>query len=101
MGLTEIILVLVLVLRPFLAIAMTLTSFQVQTGSFLLRLFSTQKHHLLPSSLFPSLEAKTPKFFKWAQAVATHPSVNLPIYPEDTVIENFAAGIKAARATAA
>ncbi|KAK6846215.1 hypothetical protein PG987_001403 [Apiospora arundinis] len=62
-----------------------LTLAEVQTGSFLLRLYAYIKHGLMPASLGEDLAAKAPNFDKWAKATIAHPSVTC-VWDEDRVI---------------
>ncbi|KAK8097857.1 glutathione S-transferase [Apiospora kogelbergensis] len=57
----------------------------VQTGSFLLRLYAFIKHGLLPASVGEDLAAKAPNFDKWARATIAHPSVTC-VWDEDRVV---------------
>ncbi|KAI0438610.1 glutathione S-transferase domain-containing protein [Xylaria telfairii] len=61
---------------PFFGGSDKLTLAEVLTGSFVVRLWSWPKYGLLPQSLLDELSAKAPDFSRWAEAVATHPSVN-------------------------
>ncbi|KAK8014045.1 Glutathione S-transferase omega-1 [Apiospora arundinis] len=72
--------------EPLLAdAAPKLTLAEVQTGSFLLRLYAYIKHGLMPASLGEDLAAKAPNFDKWAKATIAHPSVTC-VWDEDRVI---------------
>ena len=51
-----------------------LSSIQVQTASFILRLYDFADDIILPSSL-PTALNKLPNFSKWAKACITHNSV--------------------------
>jgi hypothetical protein len=62
-----------------------------------LRLFSAAKHGLVPSTLVPQLEEKAPKFFAWAKATISNPTV-ISIYNEDKVVAGFKERIAKARA---
>jgi glutathione S-transferase len=48
---------------------------------------SFPKHGLLHSSLLSELESKTPRFYKWANAVVAEKSVNY-IWNEEKVVDN-------------
>jgi glutathione S-transferase len=64
-----------------------LNFFQVQTGSFLLRVLSFPKYEgLLPKSLPTTLESKAPAFWKWANEVIKEKSVTY-IWNEKAVAE--------------
>jgi len=45
------------------------------------------KHGIYPASVGEEFAAKGPNFWKWAQAVAKHPSVT-SIYDEDFILKN-------------
>lgn len=45
------------------------------TGSFVIRLWEWPKYGLVPQGLIDELSVKAPNFTRWAEAVATHPSV--------------------------
>ncbi|KAK7975529.1 hypothetical protein PG989_013992 [Apiospora arundinis] len=70
---------------PFFGGSSKLTLAEVQTGSFLLRLYAYIKHGLMPASLGEDLAAKAPNFDKWAKATIAHPSVTC-VWDEDRVI---------------
>jgi len=61
--------------------------FQVLTGSFVIRVLTLPEKGVLPKSYVASLPEKAPNFYKWAQVVSAHPSVN-GIYDVDTIAEN-------------
>ena len=58
--------------------------FQVLTASFIIRVFTLPftKDAPLPQSMISGLPEYAPNFYKWAQAVMKHPSVN-SIYNQD------------------
>ncbi|KAK7942644.1 glutathione S-transferase domain-containing protein [Apiospora aurea] len=70
---------------PFFGGSSKLTLAEVQTGSFLLRLYAYIKHGLVPASLEAELATKAPNFDKWAKATIAHPSVTC-IWDEDRII---------------
>ncbi|KAF3008039.1 hypothetical protein E8E14_004791 [Neopestalotiopsis sp. 37M] len=70
---------------PFFGGSDKLTLAEVLTGSFVIRIYTSAKHGILPQSLAGDLAAKAPNFDKWAQAVITHPSV-LSIWDEDKIV---------------
>ncbi|KAL4861417.1 hypothetical protein BDV12DRAFT_180322 [Aspergillus spectabilis] len=76
-----------------------LTLAEALTGSFLLRLLSLWKpqYGLLAENLPQLLETRTPRFYKWAQAVVAEESVNF-IWDEEVVGSRTAARWKAAKA---
>jgi len=71
---------------PFFGGSKKLTLAEVQTGSFLLRLFTMTKYGLLNAETLTKLEAQTPKFYAWANATVKEHSVNF-IYDEEKVAE--------------
>jgi glutathione S-transferase len=70
---------------PFFGGSKKLTLAEVQTGSFLLRLYAYIKHGLVPASLETELATKAPNFDKWARATIAHESVTC-VWDEDRVI---------------
>ncbi|KAL7917255.1 thioredoxin-like protein [Trichoderma austrokoningii] len=70
---------------PYFGGSKTLTLAEVLTGSFILRLLALPKNGVAPESLIKDLPTKTPNFYKWANAVIDHPSVN-KIWDEETVV---------------
>ncbi|KAH7312863.1 glutathione S-transferase domain-containing protein [Rhexocercosporidium sp. MPI-PUGE-AT-0058] len=87
---------------PFFGGSKRLTMAEVQTGSFLLRVLSYPKYqelNLLPRSILDGFEAKTPAFWKWANAVVAEKSVNF-IFDEKLVAEGTAARIAKIKAAA-
>ncbi|KAL4805362.1 thioredoxin-like protein [Aspergillus unguis] len=82
---------------PFFRGADKLTQAEVMTGSFLLRLLSLWKpqYGLLSQELPGLLEKRTPRFWKWANAVVAEESVNF-IWNEERVGNRTAAKWKAA-----
>ncbi|KAK5651317.1 hypothetical protein OQA88_12613 [Cercophora sp. LCS_1] len=60
---------------PFFGGSNKLTQAEVLTGSFALRLIALSRSDVYPSSLVASIEKQAPNTYKWAQAVAAHPSV--------------------------
>ncbi|KAI1373329.1 glutathione S-transferase domain-containing protein [Hypoxylon crocopeplum] len=69
---------------PFFNGSDKLTQAEVLTGSFVLRLFTLPKHDILPEHILSDLSAKAPNFYRWGQAVSTHPSVT-SIYDEELI----------------
>ncbi|KAI1200679.1 glutathione S-transferase domain-containing protein [Nemania serpens] len=61
---------------PFFGGSDKLTLAEVLTGSFVIRLWTWPKYDLVPQVLIDELSAKAPNFSRWAEAVATHPSVS-------------------------
>lgn len=59
---------------------------QVLTGPFVIRALTLPKHGVLSANFLSDLESRAPNFFKWGQAVASHPSV-LGIYDENAIAE--------------
>ncbi|SPN99514.1 related to glutathione transferase omega 1 [Cephalotrichum gorgonifer] len=85
---------------PFFGGSEKLTQAEVLTGSFIIRLLAFRRAGLLPESFFAPLPEKAPAFWKWAQAVAAHPSVTR-VFPEERIIEGTkarAAKLKAEKA---
>jgi len=64
--------------KPFFGGSSKLTLAEVQTGSFLLRVFSPlfTEYGLVSKQLVTGLEAKAPNFVKWGRAVVAEKSVN-------------------------
>ncbi|KAI0397851.1 thioredoxin-like protein [Xylariaceae sp. FL0594] len=60
---------------PFFGGSDRLTLAEVLTGSFVIRLWTWPKYGLLPEALINDLKAEAPNFARWAEAVASHPSV--------------------------
>lgn len=83
--------------KPFFGGSDKLTMAEVLTGSFIIRMFSYAKGGLYSSALIDSFGSKAPNFYKWANAVAVHPSVT-NIYNEDDVISHAKARLSKARA---
>jgi glutathione S-transferase len=64
---------------------------QVQSGSFLLRIFGFSKpEHGLVSAKLPALLEKAPRFKRWAEATISHESVNF-IWEEKQVADRMRA----------
>jgi len=61
---------------PFFGGSSKLTLVEVQTGSFLLRIFDLPKYGLLSPNLLTDLQTRAPNFFKWGNAVVAEKSVN-------------------------
>ncbi|KAI0114308.1 glutathione S-transferase domain-containing protein [Nemania sp. FL0031] len=61
---------------PFFGGSEKLTLAEVLTGSFIIRLWTWPKYGLIPQKLIDELSARAPNFVRWAEAVATHPSVS-------------------------
>jgi len=85
--------------RPFFGGSDHITLAEVLTGSFVVRLVSNAKAGTYPSSLAKSLAEKTPHFWKWAETVASHPSVT-NIYDEKRIVEQTKARLAKARGQA-
>lgn len=49
---------------------------QVQTGSFILRVYSSAEYGLLPKAIVADLAEQAPNFTRWADAVRNKESVN-------------------------
>ncbi|KAI1073693.1 glutathione S-transferase domain-containing protein [Whalleya microplaca] len=60
---------------PFFNGSDRLTLAEVQTGSFVVRLFTLIQYGILPKHTISDLSDKAPNFHQWGQAVSTHPSV--------------------------
>ncbi|KEZ38720.1 hypothetical protein SAPIO_CDS10746 [Scedosporium apiospermum] len=73
--------------KPFFGGSDKLTLAEVLTGSFVIRVLTLPEKGVLPKSYVASLPEKAPNFYKWAQVVSAHPSVN-GIYDVDTIAEN-------------
>ena len=80
--------------NPFFGGSSRLTLAEVQTGSFVLRYMSYSKYGLQAKNLMSELEAETPNFYKWANAVVKERSVNY-IWNEKEVVERTKARISA------
>jgi glutathione S-transferase len=83
--------------KPFFGGSDHITQAEVLTGSFVIRLVSLTKAEVYPKELGTSIAERAPNFWKWAQAVAKHPSVT-SIYDEDKIISSTKARIAKARA---
>ncbi|CAK7232512.1 hypothetical protein SEUCBS140593_008285 [Sporothrix eucalyptigena] len=82
---------------PFFGGSERLTLAEVLTGSFVVRLVALTKSGVYPSNI-PTLAAeKTPAFWKWAQAVAAHPSVT-GIFNEEAITATTKARLAKQRA---
>ncbi|KAB5547122.1 thioredoxin-like protein [Coniochaeta sp. 2T2.1] len=81
---------------PFFGGSEKLTLAEVLTGSFAIRVVSNVKHGIYPASVGEEFAAKAPSFWKWAQAVAQHPSVT-SIYDEEFILKNTRARIASNR----
>ncbi|KAI9928407.1 hypothetical protein ASPWEDRAFT_26517 [Aspergillus wentii DTO 134E9] len=76
---------------PFFGGSEQLTLAEVQTGSFLLRIFGFSKpEHGLVSAKLPGLLDQAPKFKRWAEATINHESVNF-IFDEKAVADKMRA----------
>ncbi|KAI1824087.1 thioredoxin-like protein [Xylaria intraflava] len=71
---------------PFFNGSDKLTLAEVLTGSFIVRLWTWPEYGTLPQSLLTELRAKAPNFARWAEAVATHPSVTGIFDAEGTAV---------------
>jgi len=85
--------------KPFFGGSDHITLAEVLTGSFVIRLVSLSKAGLYPSNLSSSIAEKAPNFWKWAEAVAKHPSVT-GIYDEEAIIASTKKRIAKAQAVA-
>jgi len=72
---------------PFFGGSSTITLAEVNTGSFILRILSAGTHDIGSASLNAKLEAQTPAFWKWANAVITNEHVTAGIWDEKKVNE--------------
>ncbi|KAH6684811.1 thioredoxin-like protein [Plectosphaerella plurivora] len=71
---------------PFFGSAEHLTLVEVLTGPFLLRVLKYPNHNMLvPARLLDDIQQTAPKFWEWAQAVTSQPSV-LSVWDEDLVV---------------
>jgi len=84
--------------KPFFGGSEKITLAEVLTGSFVIRLVTLSKAGVYPSTLGSSIAERAPNFWKWAEAVATHPSVT-SIYDEEKIIAGTRARIAKARAS--
>jgi len=82
---------------PFYGGSSKLTLVEVQLGSFLLRLLSFPKYGLISPATLTRLEAETPHFYKWANAVVKEDHVNF-IYDEPGVASKMKARFAAQKA---
>ncbi|KAJ5894208.1 hypothetical protein N7495_005899 [Penicillium taxi] len=71
---------------PFFGGSKKLTLAEVQTGSFLLRLFGFAEHGLVSAKIPQLLEEQAPRFNRWAKATIAHDSVNF-IYDSKLVAD--------------
>jgi len=85
--------------KPFFGGSDHITLAEVLTGSFVIRLVSLSKAGLYPNNLSSSIAEKAPNFWKWAEAVAKHPSVT-GIYDEEAIIASTKKRIAKAQAVA-
>lgn len=83
---------------PFFHGSETLTLAEVLTGAFLLRLldFPKPQYGLLDPELVGKLEARAPRFLKWAKAVVAEEAVNY-IWDAERVAKRMIAKAKAAK----
>ncbi|KAF2663428.1 thioredoxin-like protein [Microthyrium microscopicum] len=84
--------------KPFFGGSSHITQAEVLTGSFVIRLVSLTKVGIYPAKLSSSIAERAPNFWKWAEAVAAHPSVT-GIYDEEKIIASTKARIAKARAS--
>ncbi|KAM0269425.1 hypothetical protein ACHAQH_009753 [Verticillium albo-atrum] len=82
---------------PFFGGSDKITLAEVQTGSFILRLFSSVNRGLVPKSVSTSLAEQAPNFSRWADAVIKTESVNA-IYDEELWVTRIKERIAKARA---
>ncbi|CAK7216094.1 hypothetical protein SEUCBS140593_002754 [Sporothrix eucalyptigena] len=63
---------------PFFGGSKQLTMAEVLTASFIIRIFTlpTVENPPLPMTMLSDLKTTAPCFYKWAQAIMAHPSVN-------------------------
>ncbi|CRK28580.1 Glutathione transferase omega-1 like protein [Verticillium longisporum] len=61
---------------PFFGGSDKLTLAEVQTGSFILRVYSSAEYGLLPKTIIADLAEQAPNFTKWADVVRNKESVN-------------------------
>jgi glutathione S-transferase len=85
---------------PYFGGSDRLTMAEVLTGSFVIRLVTLSRAGLYPSGLAAELADKAPSFWRWAEAVAKHPSVT-KIFDEERIIAGTKARIAKAQAAAA
>lgn len=67
---------------PFWGGSDKLTLAEVLMGPFVVRAVALSRHGVYPASLNTRAEAAAPHFFKWAAAVAKHPSITA-VFDED------------------
>jgi glutathione S-transferase len=84
--------------KPFFGGSDKITLAEVLTGSFAIRLVTLLKAGVYPSKLGSSLSERAPNFWKWAEAVAAHPSVT-SIFDEQKIIASTKARIAKAKAS--
>ncbi|KAM0249832.1 hypothetical protein ACHAQJ_008900 [Trichoderma viride] len=82
---------------PYFGGSKTLTLAEVLTGSFILRLLALPKNGVGPEGLIKDLPTKTPNFYKWANTVVEHPSVN-GIWNEEQVVTKAKAFVAKSKA---
>lgn len=70
---------------PFFGGSSSLTQAEVLTGSFVIRLLALTRRGVYPEALVTSLPERAPKFWKWAEAVAAHPSVT-KVFNEEAIV---------------
>ncbi|SPO01782.1 related to glutathione transferase omega 1 [Cephalotrichum gorgonifer] len=70
---------------PFFGGSERLTQAEVLTGSFVIRILTWAKHGILPEVFTAKLPERAPGFWKWAEAVAAHPSVRKE-FPEERIV---------------
>lgn len=87
--------------NPYFGGSSKLTLAEVLTGSFLLRVLTHGNYpelNLIPKSLTEGLQAKTPNFWKWANAVIQDKGVTAGIWDEKGVAERTASRVEKMRA---
>jgi glutathione S-transferase len=84
--------------NPFFWGSEKITLAEVLTGSFVIRLIALSKARVYPGKLSSSIAERAPNFWKWAEKVASHPSVT-SIFDEEKVITSTKARIAKARAS--
>ncbi|CAH0054593.1 unnamed protein product [Clonostachys solani] len=81
---------------PFFGGSKKLTFAEVLTGSFVVRLLALSSAGVYPASIIPLLKENAPNFYKWAEAVSSHPSVT-NIFDKDSIIEGTKARLQKQR----
>jgi glutathione S-transferase len=71
---------------------------KVLTGSFVVRFLAHANAGLLPGGLLEDVKSEAPNFYRWASAVAVHPSVT-GIFDPEVAVSGAKRRIAKARAT--